>query len=168
MTTLTEKLEGIALDEFKLLLYYFSLFSERMAHGNTSYYDWGPADICPHALILPILDERLWNPTVRAIIYLLAMFYFFLGVAIVTDVFMSSIEVITSTTRKVYLAKTRSKKVRTLKLTRFQYFYMYIVQSRLGGKSVNEHSIDVLAIQFGNRFDLEYYLLLIRKITECL
>ncbi|XP_046660345.1 sodium/calcium exchanger 3-like isoform X1 [Homalodisca vitripennis] len=81
-----------------------------MTHGNTSYYEWGPPDVCPPALILPILDERSWNLTFRAIIYLLALFYFFLGVAIVTDVFMSSIEVITSTTRKVYLAKTKSKK----------------------------------------------------------
>lgn len=83
-----------------------------MTHGNSSYYEWGPPDICPHALILPIFDERSWNTTFRAIIYLLAMFYFFLGVSIVTDIFMSSIEVITSTTRKVYLAKARNKKVR--------------------------------------------------------
>lgn len=141
-----------------LFIYNSSLFSEKMAHGNTSYYDWGPADICPHALILPILDERLWNPTVRAIIYLLAMFYFFLGVAIVTDVFMSSIEVITSTTRKVYLAKTRSKKVRTFKTTTLLVFCMY-VRNRLRGKSGCNHSINVSAFQFENRFDLEYYLL---------
>lgn len=142
-----------------LLLYYSSLFSENMAHGNTSYYDWGPADICPHALILPILDERLWNPTVRAIIYLLAMFYFFLGVAIVTDVFMSSIEVITSTTRKVYLAKTRSKKVHTFKTTTLLVFCMYVVRNRLSGKSGDNHGINVSAFQFENRLDLEYYLL---------
>lgn len=137
-----------------LLLYYSSLFSENMAHGNTSYYDWGPADICPHALILPILDERLWNPTVRAIIYLLAMFYFFLGVAIVTDVFMSSIEVITSTTRKVYLAKTRSKKVHTFKTTTLLVFCM--LWNRLSGKSGYNHGSNVSAFQFENRPDLEY------------
>lgn len=151
-----------------LLLYSSSLFSEKMAHGNTSYYDWGPADICPHALILPILDERLWNPTVRAIIYLLAMFYFFLGVAIVTDVFMSSIEVITSTTRKVYLAKTRSKKVHTFKTTTLLVFCMYVVRNRLSGKSGYNHGINISAFQFENRLDLEYYLLrfMINKISS--
>ncbi|XP_054286263.1 sodium/calcium exchanger 2-like isoform X1 [Macrosteles quadrilineatus] len=79
-------------------------------HDNISHYKWGPPDICSPGLILPIFDEREWNVQVRAVIYLLVLFYFFLGVAIVTDVFMSSIEVITSTTRKVYLAKTKNKK----------------------------------------------------------
>lgn len=86
-----------------------------MTHGNESYYEWGPNDVCPHALILPIFDERSWPIWLRVTLYFLAMMYFFLGVAIITDVFMSAIEVITSKTRKVYLAKTgRSKKVSKL------------------------------------------------------
>lgn len=92
----------------KMFLPFFRVI---MTLDNSSQYEWGPPDICRHGLILPIFDERSWNVTFRAIVYLLAMFYFFLGVAIVTDIFMSSIEVITSTTRKIYLAKTRSKKV---------------------------------------------------------
>ncbi|XP_075224296.1 sodium/calcium exchanger Calx-like isoform X1 [Lycorma delicatula] len=74
--------------------------------GNSSYYAYGPPDICSPGLILPILDERSWNLTFRKILYLFLMLYFFLGVSIVTDAFMSSIEMITSKTRKVYLAKS--------------------------------------------------------------
>uniref|UniRef100_A0A1B6E8E5 Calx-beta domain-containing protein n=1 Tax=Clastoptera arizonana TaxID=38151 RepID=A0A1B6E8E5_9HEMI len=82
-----------------------------MTHGNTSYYDYGPPDVCPHALILPIFDERSWPIWFRVTAYLLTMLYFFLGVAIITEVFMSAIHVITSKKRKIYLSKTeRGKK----------------------------------------------------------
>uniref|UniRef100_A0A0K8SFP5 Calx-beta domain-containing protein n=3 Tax=Lygus hesperus TaxID=30085 RepID=A0A0K8SFP5_LYGHE len=77
--------------------------------GNHSRYLWGPPDVCPPALMLPILDEREWNMTFRTILYFVALLYFFLGVAIVTDIFMSSIEVITSKTKKLYLSKGGDK-----------------------------------------------------------
>lgn len=76
-----------------------------MGHGNTSVYPWGPADVCPGGLILPILDERLWPIKVRVAVYLLALLYCLLGISIVTDVFMTAIDKITSHTKKVYLAK---------------------------------------------------------------
>ncbi|RZF40302.1 hypothetical protein LSTR_LSTR013244 [Laodelphax striatellus] len=84
-----------------------------MTHGNTSavsIYRWGPPDICAAGLILPLVDEREWSVPFRRVLYLLLLLYFFLGIAIVTDIFMSSIETITSKTKKVYLAKSRKKK----------------------------------------------------------
>jgi len=77
-----------------------------MVHGNASYnpYPWGPPDICS-GLILPILDERLWPKNIRVIIYLLTLLYFLLGISIVTDVFMTAIDKITSHTKKIYIAK---------------------------------------------------------------
>ncbi|XP_014250861.1 sodium/calcium exchanger 2-like isoform X2 [Cimex lectularius] len=74
-----------------------------------SQYLYGPPDICRPALLLPVLDEREWNYSFRAFLYFLGLLYFFLGVAIVTDIFMTSIETITSKTRKIYLSKTSSK-----------------------------------------------------------
>ena len=50
-------------------------------------------------LLLPA--QELWLEGLRGFLYILAMFYVFLGIAIVADIFMSSIEVITSKKRKV-------------------------------------------------------------------
>merc|ERR1711988_611535 len=57
---------------------------------------------CNGDTLLPLIPhENTWTIGVRAPIYLFALCYFFLGVAISADVFMSSIEVITSKTRTV-------------------------------------------------------------------
>ncbi|CAL1282585.1 unnamed protein product [Larinioides sclopetarius] len=55
-------------------------------------------------LLLPFVDESKWNIGVRAFLYLLALLYCFLGVAIIADIFMCSIEKITSKTRKIILS----------------------------------------------------------------
>lgn len=54
---------------------------------------------CTSWILLPA--ENLWNEGVRGFLYCLAIAYLFLGVAIASDIFMSSIEVITSKKRKV-------------------------------------------------------------------
>lgn len=50
-------------------------------------------------LLLP--GENLWSDGLRGFLYIVAMLYLFLGIAIIADIFMSSIEVITSKKRKV-------------------------------------------------------------------
>lgn len=45
-------------------------------------------------LLIPA--ENLWSPGLRGFLYILGMLYIFLGIAIVADIFMSCIEVITS------------------------------------------------------------------------
>ncbi|PAA51257.1 hypothetical protein BOX15_Mlig018197g2 [Macrostomum lignano] len=59
--------------------------------------------LCQNAssLILPLLDESTWRNEVRAALYLVGLFWSFMGVSIVADVFMTSIERITSATRKM-------------------------------------------------------------------
>ncbi|CAB3385331.1 Hypothetical predicted protein [Cloeon dipterum] len=59
---------------------------------------------CPPGLLLPFLEESNWRVSVRATLYIMGLLYCFLGIAIVADVFMGAIEIITSKTRKVYLA----------------------------------------------------------------
>ncbi|KAK6170123.1 hypothetical protein SNE40_018595 [Patella caerulea] len=59
---------------------------------------------CSKALLLPIISEATWNPGVRAFLYLVALFWCFLAVAIIADIFMCSIEKITSKTRKIRVA----------------------------------------------------------------
>ncbi|XP_071108241.1 sodium/calcium exchanger Calx-like isoform X1 [Haliotis cracherodii] len=50
------------------------------------------------ALLLPVISEFTWAPEVRAFLYLLGLLWCFLAVAIIADVFMCSIERITSKT----------------------------------------------------------------------
>lgn len=64
---------------------------------------------CLYGLILPVLNDDEWNPVLRTILYLAGMLWCFLGVAIVADVFMCSIERITSKTRKVLIADENSE-----------------------------------------------------------
>ncbi|XP_078690890.1 sodium/calcium exchanger 2-like isoform X3 [Branchiostoma floridae x Branchiostoma belcheri] len=56
-------------------------------------------------IILPIFVEATWPIGLRAFLYLFAMLYCFMGVAIIADVFMCSIEVITSKTKKISIVK---------------------------------------------------------------
>lgn len=55
-------------------------------------------------LILPILDESQWNQGFRGFLYLAGLLYSFLGVAIIADIFMCAIEVITSQTRRITIS----------------------------------------------------------------
>jgi len=55
-------------------------------------------------LILPLISEYTWPLGVRAALYLIAMLWCFLGIAIAADVFMCAIEKITSFTRTVKIA----------------------------------------------------------------
>ena len=56
----------------------------------------GKADL--GTLVLPLFGaaEEGWPPPVRAALYLLGLLWFFLGVGIIADIFMTAIEVITS------------------------------------------------------------------------
>jgi len=54
---------------------------------------------CSSWMLLPA--ENLWHEATRGILYILALAYLFVGIAIASDVFMCSIEVITSKKRKV-------------------------------------------------------------------
>jgi len=54
-------------------------------------------------LLLPFVSEYTWPEGVRAFLYCVGLLYCFMGVAIIADIFMGSIEKITSKTKKVYL-----------------------------------------------------------------
>mmetsp|Transcript_23235 Transcript_23235/g.32123 ORF Transcript_23235/g.32123 Transcript_23235/m.32123 type:complete len:754 (-) Transcript_23235:170-2431(-) len=55
--------------------------------------------ICSSYILIP--GENMWSREARGFLYLFALLYFFLGIAIVADVFMNAIEVITSKTVEV-------------------------------------------------------------------
>lgn len=60
---------------------------------------------CSHGLFLPLINEFTWPMEARAFVYLLGMLYCFTGVAIIAEIFMASIEKITTSTRKVRVLK---------------------------------------------------------------
>ncbi|XP_059903831.1 sodium/calcium exchanger 1a isoform X1 [Gadus macrocephalus] len=71
---------------------------------------------CLPGVILPVwlpLDPPLGEKLARAAIYFLGMMYMFLGVSIIADRFMASIEVITSQERQVTIKKANGEKVVT-------------------------------------------------------
>lgn len=50
--------------------------------------------VCESWILLP--GENLWPAWLRGVLYILFMFYLFIGIAIISDIFMGAIEVITS------------------------------------------------------------------------
>ena len=56
---------------------------------------------CNAGLFLPVISEYTWSPEARGFLYLVGLLWCFLAVAIVADIFMCSIERITSKTRIV-------------------------------------------------------------------
>ena len=59
--------------------------------------------------LVPIMN--LINPEVQAVIYAMGLLYAFLGIAVISDVFMAAIEVITSKEKEVVLASGQKVKV---------------------------------------------------------
>ncbi|KAJ3614914.1 hypothetical protein NHX12_018483 [Muraenolepis orangiensis] len=73
----------------------------------------GGSTSCLPGLILPVwlpLDPPLGEKLVRATIYFLGLMYMFLGVSIIADRFMASIEVITSQERQITIRKPNGEK----------------------------------------------------------
>ena len=62
-------------------------------------------------LLLPFLDESGWIEELRIFIYLIALLWCFMGVAIIADVFMCAIQIITSKTKLVKVARQDSDEV---------------------------------------------------------
>lgn len=63
------------------------------------YLESNTSERCESWILLPA--ENLWHEAVRAILYLICMFYFFVGIAIASDIFMNAIECLTSKEREV-------------------------------------------------------------------
>ncbi|XP_006824699.2 sodium/calcium exchanger 1-like [Saccoglossus kowalevskii] len=59
-------------------------------------------------LILPIVNESTWSIGARTTIYLIGLLWSFMGVSIIADIFMCSIEVITSKTKTVNIANPKA------------------------------------------------------------
>ncbi|XP_038655061.1 sodium/calcium exchanger 1b isoform X1 [Scyliorhinus canicula] len=84
--------------------------------ANTSTKQCSGSYKCNEGVILPIWypqDPSVGDKVARAIVYFVAMIYMFLGVSIVADRFMSSIEVITSQEREITVKKPNGETTTT-------------------------------------------------------
>lgn len=86
-----------------------------MSISHFSYYSNGyvveyldnGTDQCESWILLPA--ENLWPAAFRGFLYIIALVYFFLGVAIASDIFMASIETITSKKKKIMVYDAEKK-----------------------------------------------------------
>nr|AAI63335.1 Solute carrier family 8 (sodium/calcium exchanger), member 4a [Danio rerio] len=94
-----------------LLIFLSGLAHLSQASGDASHSGPGNCsgeDSCSEGVVLPIWNPQ--NPSVgdkvaRAIVYFVALIYMFLGMSIIADRFMSSIEVITSQEKEITIKK---------------------------------------------------------------
>uniref|UniRef100_A0A1I8FVH8 Calx-beta domain-containing protein n=1 Tax=Macrostomum lignano TaxID=282301 RepID=A0A1I8FVH8_9PLAT len=58
---------------------------------------------CSHVktIFLPFMNESTWRLEVRATLYLIGLIWLFMGISIIADIFMSAIEKITNSVRKI-------------------------------------------------------------------
>ncbi|XP_076813296.1 sodium/calcium exchanger 1-like isoform X2 [Clavelina lepadiformis] len=60
---------------------------------------------CNSGIVLPLINESIWSIEFRAILYLVGLLWSFVAIALVADAFMCAIEVITSQTSEVKVAR---------------------------------------------------------------
>ncbi|XDV38877.1 hypothetical protein PO909_008206 [Leuciscus waleckii] len=99
------------LSSLLLLIFLSGLTHLSQAGGDTTHSSTGNCsgeDSCSEGVVLPVWNPQ--NPSVgdkvaRAIVYFVALIYMFLGMSIIADRFMSSIEVITSQEKEITIKK---------------------------------------------------------------
>merc|ERR1711936_402292 len=64
----------------------------------------GVEEDCYIGMALPFINESTWDWRVRAVLYLVGLLYSFLGISIISDIFMCAIEKITSKTTEIHIA----------------------------------------------------------------
>ena len=102
-------------------------------------------------LLLPIFFEETWSVSFRIIVYLVGLLYSFLGVSIVADIFMCSIEKITSKTKTIYLSSATAGGVRqTLEVQVWNSTVANLTLMALGS-SAPEILLSIIEI-VGNKF----------------
>lgn len=67
---------------------------QKFENGIIVEFESDSLKVCASWLLLP--GENLWGAGIRGFLYILFMFYLFIGIAIISDIFMGAIEVITS------------------------------------------------------------------------
>jgi len=83
-------------------------YEEELAGVTTTNSFCGQRDNCT-GTALPLVLEITWSREFRAVLYFVGLIYSFLGIGIVSDLFMSAIEKITSKTKEIFIASGGEK-----------------------------------------------------------
>ena len=75
-----------------------------MSNATGCFIDLNNYTCSNKGIVLPLINEYTWHIYVRAALYMVGLLWCFLGVAIIADVFMCSIEKITSKIRIIKVA----------------------------------------------------------------
>lgn len=103
-------------------------------------------------LLLPFLDESKWIEELRIFIYLVALLWCFMGVAIIADVFMCAIETITSKTKQVKVARQDSDQVDLVEIRIWNDTVANLTLMALGS-SAPEILLAIIEITILNKFN---------------
>merc|ERR1719424_1749664 len=99
-------------------------------------------------IVIPLLQETEWGVGVRAIVYMFFLGWLFLGIAIISDIFMAAIEEITAAEKEIMVTidgTQRRKKVEVWNFTVANLTLMAL------GSSAPEILLSILEL-LGNRF----------------
>ncbi|XP_033000892.1 sodium/calcium exchanger 1 isoform X3 [Lacerta agilis] len=99
-----------------LLLHMDKVHAEYPSENGSKVDECTGTYFCKKGVILPIWepqDPSFGDKIARATVYFVAMVYMFLGVSIIADRFMSSIEVITSQEREITIKKPNGETTKT-------------------------------------------------------
>ena len=94
----------------------FDLYERREASGGYIEEYTNKEAICMPAIPLVVPGTSLMGDAFMGVIYVLVLFWFFLGIAIVADIFMEAIEVITSKTELVTISDADGHYIQVEKL----------------------------------------------------
>ena len=103
-------------------------------------------------LFLPFLDESGWIEGLRIFIYLIALLWCFMGVAIIADVFMCAIETITSKTKQVKRARQDSDEIDVVEIRIWNDTVANLSLMALGS-SAPEILLAIIEITILNKFE---------------
>ena len=111
----------------------------------------GPKDICSQkGMILPIFIEVTWPWWLRVVLYFTGLLYSFVAVFIIADIFMCSIDAITSKTKTVTVSSPDGKQ-ETVEVPVWNGTVANLVLMSLGPRSAPEILLAIVGIM-GNGF----------------
>lgn len=102
-------------------------------------------------LVMPFFSEFTWHRATRGTIYIFALLWCFMGVAILADVFMCAIEKITSKTRSITIASANSKGTEEIEIRVWNDTVANLTLMALGS-SAPEILLSIIEI-VGNNFE---------------
>jgi solute carrier family 8 (sodium/calcium exchanger) len=106
----------------------------------------GAKDVCSQVgMLFPLFFEQTWPLWVRIVLYTIGLLYSFIAVFIVADIFMCSIDSISSTTKKVTVTDPDGKE-KTVEVPMWNGSVANIILMSLGPRTAPEIALSIAGI----------------------